>query len=253
VSNERQHSAVKQRTTYVPLDENFLSNLPNTAECKIKQILLSSSKNLMSNSKFSTAAPQLGSGAWTNAPEYEEGGEHHLRATEFLAAINWEGLCKLASTHRGGIHCHISENYSLGNFNMVRALEFSDGTTWVARPRLPDLGVVSESRGTLGFARVMESEVAIMKFLRSAGKEFNLTEEFPTKSSLQSSIPVPKVLHYDPIPHNDIGAPYLLMSYINGPCASEQCLKMASPVGQFGNFIQDSNFRRQMAEIQVKL
>ena len=247
MSNERQHSAVKQRTTYVPLDENFLSNLPNTADCKIKQILLSS------NSKFSTAAPQLGSGAWTNAPEYEEGGEHHLRATEFLAAINWEGLCKLASTHRGGIHCHISENYSLGNFNMVRALEFSDGTTWVARPRLPDLGVVSESRGTLGFARVMESEVAIMKFLRSAGKEFNLTEEFPTKSSLQSSIPVPKVLHYDPIPHNDIGAPYLLMSYINGTCASEQCLKMASPVGQFGNFIQDSNFRRQMAEIQVKL
>ena len=197
--------------------------------------------------------PSLGSEAWRNASKYEEGGLLHSRALAFEKHIKWDRLREIAVALRGGTACQIGENYSMGHFNMVRALIFSDGTKWVARLRLPELKEFFGGREGLSAARSMESEVATMKFLRYASSASSNDVKICDQDRLKIDIPVPEVFHYDASPENEVGAPYILMSYINGNVASEQRLALKSPIGQFGTPSQDSNFRKQMARIQVEL
>ncbi len=59
--------------------------------------------------------------------------------------------------------------------------------------------------------------------------------------------------HYDLDLNNDIGAPYILMDYINGAAASELRRIKNCDRGLFGTAEQDQKFRQQMAKIQVEL
>ena len=52
---------------------------------------------------------------------------------------------------------------------------------------------------------------------------------------------------------NDVGAPYILMDYINGTVATELRNTKESVVGMFGTPDQDRKFRQQLAGIQVTL
>ena len=74
-----------------------------------------------------------------------------------------------------------------------------------------------------------------------------------SETRAKSSIPVPEVHSYDVHSSNDVGAPYILMDYIDGMVASEMREAKNSKIGLFGNCDQDEKFRRQMASIQVEL
>src|SRR4051812_34763668 len=67
-----------------------------------------------------------------------------IKAEPSIGPVNWEALEEYAVSikrnHDGNHHdqttCHISTEYSMGGLNLVRRLDFQDGTRWVARIRL---------------------------------------------------------------------------------------------------------------------
>ncbi|KAJ4528071.1 hypothetical protein HRR83_000822 [Exophiala dermatitidis] len=178
----------------------------------------------------------LGSTSWDGADAYETGDEFHQRATAFFAAVKWDQLVSLSSRLRGGIPCTLGEKFSIGHFNMVRRILFEDGISWVARLRLPRLGTAVGDRDTLDEARTLKVEVASMNFLQT-----------------KTCIPIPKIYGYSVDANNEVGAPYILMDYINGSVATELRMAKNCDVGLFGTFHQDRKFREQMARIQVTL
>jgi hypothetical protein len=111
-------------------------------------------------------AAALGSTSWDGADAYEVGGELHGRATAFFATVKWNRLVSLSSKLRNDIPCSLGEKFSISHFNMVRRIVFADGVSWVARLRLPRLGVILGDGEALDDARILKVEVASMKFLK---------------------------------------------------------------------------------------
>ncbi|PVH70379.1 hypothetical protein DL98DRAFT_661210 [Cadophora sp. DSE1049] len=181
-------------------------------------------------------AALLGSASWNGAADYKTGDEFHERATAFFAAVKWDVLASLSSSLRNGIPCEFGEKFSIGHFNMVRRIVFEDGISWVARLRLPLLKAVFGGREALDRASSLKIEIASMKFFKA-----------------KTSIPVPGVYSYSADPTNDVGAPYILMDYIDGTVATELRVAKNCDVGQFGTPDQDRKFRERMASIQVEL
>lgn len=68
-----------------------------------------------------------------------------------------------------------------------------------------------------------------------------------------TNVPIPDVLFYDLDPNNKVGAPFMLMEYINGNTAVELSARKGCAPFVFGTKEQDARLRRQMAEIQVDL
>lgn len=178
---------------------------------------------------------EVGSTSWLDATEYDEGDELHTRATSFVASVNWDILTARASERRGS-KCSLSDKFSLGHFNLVRRLVFEDGTSWIVRLRLPQLPSTFGTREALDPIVCMRIEIATMSYLRQHG-----------------DIPVPEVMGHDLDPGNEVGAPYLFMSYIHGTAASELRQIRHCELDKFGTPEQDKWFRHQMAAIQVKL
>jgi hypothetical protein len=177
----------------------------------------------------------LGSDTWLEVSEIDEESDLHTRATTFVAAIQWEKLITFASSVRG-TPCTLSEKYSLGHFNLVRRLTFSDGVNWVVRLRLPELPSVFGSREAMKAADCMSIEVATMNYLR-----------------LNTDIPVPEVFGHDLSADNVVGAPYILMSYIHGTVAADFQEAQDCGNGVFGSPEQDRRFWSQMAKIHAQL
>ncbi|GIZ49901.1 hypothetical protein CKM354_001291800 [Cercospora kikuchii] len=170
----------------------------------------------------------LGSGGWFDAGPYPEGHIQHIRVKDFVETINWNGLRDSVTAIRAA-PCQLSERYSRGHFNVVRKIEFADGVQWIARLRLPD----SEETGRpelLGAQKTMEVEIATMEYLRK-----------------HTIIPVPEVFAYDLDANNEIGAPYMILSYIHGTSAEE--LADAKSYDLHSN----TDFWKQMAAIQMEL
>ena len=67
-----------------------------------------------------------------------------------------------------------------------------------------------------------------------------------------TNIPVPEIYLYDP-DLSRVGAPFMLMEYINGNTAMELSARKGCAPFVFGTEEQDARLRRQMAEIQVDL
>ena len=68
-----------------------------------------------------------------------------------------------------------------------------------------------------------------------------------------TNVPVPNIYLYDLNPRNKVGAPYMLMEYINGTTAMELRRRKECAPLRFGTEEQDANLRQQMARIQVAL
>jgi len=176
----------------------------------------------------------LGSDTWLEASEIDEESDLHIRATTFVATIHWENLVTIASRIRG-TQCTLSEKYSLGHFNLVRRLTFVDGVSWVARLRLPDLPSVFGMREAMKPAGCMGIEIATMRFLGLNG------------------IPVPEVFGHDLTTENEVGAPYILMSYLHGTVASDLQEAQDCGIGTFGSPEEDRRFWTQMASYHAQL
>ncbi|EKJ72851.1 hypothetical protein FPSE_06897 [Fusarium pseudograminearum CS3096] len=156
-------------------------------------------------------------------------------AVATLAAINWESLLTIASNLRTA-SCTFTESFTMGQSNMVRRIQFSDGISWVARVRITQPNkYIPTGRELLSFADVVGIEVASMRFLKA-----------------KTSIPVPEVHYYNTDPENEVGAPYILMDYIHGTTADKLSHAKCDP-DMYGTPDQDRRFREQMAEIQVTI
>ena len=70
---------------------------------------------------------------------------------------------------------------------------------------------------------------------------------------LITNVPVPNKYFYDLDPKNKVGAPYMLMEYINGNTALELKMRKECAPLVLGTEEQDANLRQQMAHIQVTL
>ncbi|KAF5556993.1 kinase-like domain-containing protein [Fusarium napiforme] len=178
----------------------------------------------------------VGSTSWIGADAYDPGDELHDRALAVLDKLNWDHLLSLSSALNNGVPCTFSQKFSIGHFNMVRRIDFTDGTSWVARVRLPDLRTVFGDREVLDVASTLKVEVSSMKFFKA-----------------KTSVPVPAVHSYSVDTNNEVDAPYILMDYIHGTVATELRDANEYEAGLFGTPDQDRAFRKQMAEIQATL
>ncbi|KAL7928021.1 hypothetical protein V8C35DRAFT_285584 [Trichoderma chlorosporum] len=178
----------------------------------------------------------LGSDSWIGADATQSDDAFHQRASAFVAAVKWDALLSISSHIRHGIPCKASDEFSVGHFNMVRRIVFDDQVSWVARLRMPPISDVPADRESASVARIMQVEVAGMKFLKA-----------------KTDLPVPKVHSYNTEQDNDVGAPYILMDYIHGNVASEMRLAKDCALGLYGTPEQDRSFRREMAMIQAVL
>ncbi|KAK3699511.1 hypothetical protein LTR37_016380 [Vermiconidia calcicola] len=178
----------------------------------------------------------IGSDKWPGVVQSKDGGSVNTRATALVASIKWDALISRASSQRNGIACHLSDNYSLGQNNLVRHIAFEDGINWVARLRLPKLkGTVGESE-PLDVQSSMENMIATTNYLRAT-----------------TWIQVAEIFDYDLDPDNEVGAPFILMAYIHGTTAKELSSIRGCQSNVFGTPSEDERFWEQMASIQAEL
>lgn len=119
------------------------------------------------NAVSTNPQPRVGSEAWLGVSDHEPESIYHTRATSFFEAVNWTALLTIASRHNDNIPCKYTGSFSMGHFNMTRRIDFYNGTSWIARLRFP-LDAEAAQREALPREKVMQLEVAIMKFLRYA-------------------------------------------------------------------------------------
>ncbi|OAQ67617.1 protein kinase-like protein [Pochonia chlamydosporia 170] len=115
------------------------------------------------------------------------------RVAQIDRRTNWNKLCERASNLRGGLHCQPLNHTTNGFYNLVRLLEFADGTLWVARINL--------SRSVESLA-ILESEIHVMQLLKA-----------------RSCLPVPEIFAYEVNENNDVCVPFILMEFIPGNTA----------------------------------
>lgn len=178
---------------------------------------------------------ELGSDAWLKADDFDEDDDLHIRATAFFEAIKWDHVISIASKLKGA-DCEFSEKYSIGYYNLVRRLTFTDGTSWIVRLRLPPLSTVFGTREVMKGTDCMAIEVATMNYLK-----------------LNTNLPIPEVFGHDLSSDNAVGAPYMFMSYIHGTVANDLQSARGCDLGMFGTPEQNDRFWRQMAEHHVHL
>lgn len=108
----------------------------------------------------------VGSDSWIGADATQSDDAFHQRAAWFVAVVKWDALLSLSSHIRSGIPCKVSHEFSVGHFNMVRRIVFDDQVSWAVRLRMPPIADVPADREAASVARIMQVEVAGMKFLK---------------------------------------------------------------------------------------
>ena len=115
-----------------------------------------------------------------------------------LESIDLEKLARIASGLNDGTHCTALDSLTrIGSKNIIVFLAFDDDnqTRWVAR--FPLLGGNGKDNTYLGEA--VESMVVTMQYV-----------------SEHTSIPIPKVHHWDGTSANELGRPYVIMEAVKG-------------------------------------
>lgn len=80
----------------------------------------------------------------------------HRKRDEFIASIDEQAVCRLASTHRSGESCAPFQQPVRGSYNVCYFVQFNDGERWVVRlPLEPCLAFGGRSK--------LESEISVME------------------------------------------------------------------------------------------
>lgn len=117
-----------------------------------------------------TYSPPLGNASWKGVGDYGE--EYAERIHKFIDKIDNKALESYASSLRGNQPCKISAEFSVGNFHLVRKIQFHDGVEWIVRllmPPMPVAGQLIETVSPKAQERrllSMQSELATMEFVR---------------------------------------------------------------------------------------
>ena len=127
-------------------------------------------------------SPSLGSDSWSSAPRYQN--TYRARLDFVLGKVSVLALQQLGSSLRNGLGCTISNNYSAGEFNLVKKITFADNLQWILRIRLPPISWFSSgtpkneaTNSGLGESgsrvecterdlEALKSEIVTMKYLR---------------------------------------------------------------------------------------
>lgn len=112
---------------------------------------------------------------------------------EAMRGIDWETLCQLASDLKNGTPCTLLPMINAGLNNLIRVVQFEDGTQWVARIPL-HLGKQSD-KGSIK----LRTEVHTMQLINE---------------SCGSDLPVPRIFAYEADTNNRVGVPFILMELI---------------------------------------
>ena len=137
----------------------------------------------------------------------------------FLASIKWEALCLFASRLNENEQCTLDPQIAMGGRNVVRILNFSNGTRWIARIRLPPIDQEAN--------RLVQGEVDCIKLVREL-----------------TSIPVPEIYGCSADP-DLIGAPFILMEALQGNAAVDLNNRLIHPEHK-------DSFYRSLAEYQAE-
>lgn len=141
-----------------------------------------------------------------------------------LRETDWPKLCQLASDLNDGLSCVPLNETTNGLNNLVRLLQFSDMTRWVARVAL---------RRSAADSAKLRREVHVMQFIRE-----------------RSSLPVPKVFAYEADEHNSVGVPFILMEFLPGNTAMDAAGGYEVHRGQIPSLYRPT-FYRSVAECHV--
>ncbi|KID81986.1 Protein kinase-like domain protein [Metarhizium guizhouense ARSEF 977] len=186
-----------------------------------------------------TDSPPLGNVSWKgvggDAEEYAE------RIHKFIDKIDNKALESYASSLRGNQPCKISTDFSVGNFNLVRKIQFHDGVEWIVRLLMPPVPVAGQLVETVSAkAREkrllsMQSELATMEFVRQ-----------------NTDIPIPKIYAHELNEQNAVGCPFFMMEYVHGNTAEE--VSQSYPGNREGiPELFREKFWRQIANIMTQL
>ncbi len=104
--------------------------------------------------------PVIGSDGWTGAAEFND--EAVERATKCDQSTKWMNVVALCSSLRDGMSCKIGEKFSVGTQNLVKLVEFEDGTKWIARIPMRQ----EDDRRATDPETSLRSEIATYKFLK---------------------------------------------------------------------------------------
>lgn len=116
----------------------------------------------------------------------------HELIVKFVARLDLDALCNIASTLRSGVDCQVSEQFTFGSENVVREIVFKDGIVWIARLYFRDVP-----------PDMVKSEAITMQYVKK-----------------HTTVPVPDVFAYSTSCDNVVGSPYIFMEAIRGRCHS---------------------------------
>ncbi len=119
----------------------------------------------MPENKNNAHGGPIGSDAWVGADVYEIDSKYNERTAQFVSQVKWDVLAGIASRHRNRVACTYDAKFSVGQFNLVRRLRFTDGVSWVVRVRLPS-GASPAPLDEYDSRRAFEIEVASMIFFK---------------------------------------------------------------------------------------
>lgn len=141
----------------------------------------------------------------------------------FHDRINWNALCQYASKLNNDEPCKMDPQITMGGRNLVRIINFKNGTQWIARLR-----IIFGEKASEASAHILQEEVDCMKLVKE-----------------RTSIPVPTVFGYIADPQNEVGASFMLIECLLGNSAArlQEVVPMSSQ--------QRTTFYADMARIQV--
>ena len=160
-------------------------------------------------------------------------------AIKQLKSIDLDRLSRLAARIKGEGECTaLTSMTCIGAANVVIFLEFNDteATRWIAR--FPLIGRLTDSTDLL--AELIESMVATMQFV-----------------SDRTSIPLPKIHHWDSTFSNELGRPYVIMDAAKGNSLYElehvSGFNMDETVNKLGSFVnQWALYNAELATLQFQ-
>ncbi|KAF6812818.1 hypothetical protein CSOJ01_04974 [Colletotrichum sojae] len=112
--------------------------------------------------------------------------------------VNWDQLCLIASANNRNLSCVALDQVTSGLYHVVRQLQFSDETLWIAR--VP----IKRNRPASYYVQKLKDEIATLQFIQE-----------------NSRLKVPRVLAYDVDMHNAAGAAFMLTEKLPGIVAME--------------------------------
>ncbi|KAI0880715.1 kinase-like domain-containing protein [Annulohypoxylon maeteangense] len=130
-----------------------------------------------------------------NIADYSSLKAHINPVQDTIQRVDWDNICRLASSLNNGLPCVFLDKTTNGLNNLVRLLQFSDQTRWIARISL---------RKSTGDLSKLRSEVDTMQLIKE-----------------RSDLPVPRLFAYEVDEKNPIGAPFILMEFLPGNTAMD--------------------------------